>query len=94
MNHTRAHVCVCVVGFTALIFLCLSQFNNYREGSPLGIVANVLDCDIVVSEFEIQLRDYFYFRTNTLRKCINSFSLPTPSYWLNCIPIVLLQGWF
>ena len=28
-----------------------------------GVVANVLDCVTVVSEFELQLRYYFDFRT-------------------------------
>ena len=35
-------------------------------GSPNDVVANVLDCDIVVSEFELQWRDYVRFRVNTL----------------------------
>ena len=36
--------------------------------SPYGIVANVLDCDIVVSDFELQLRHCINFRTNNLKK--------------------------
>ena len=33
-----------------------------------GVVANVLDCDIVVSEFELQWRYYVHFQTNILGK--------------------------
>ena len=36
-----------------------------------GVVANMLDCDIVVSEFELQSRYYVHLRTNTLGKGIN-----------------------
>ena len=31
-----------------------------------GIVANVLNCDIQVSNFELQSRYYFHWRINTL----------------------------
>ena len=31
-------------------------------------MANVLDCDIVVSEFELQSRYYLHFETNTTGK--------------------------
>ena len=36
--------------------------------NPRGVVANVLYCDIVVSEFELQLCYYIHFRTNARRK--------------------------
>ena len=52
-------------------FSILKTFINQtrKEGrSPHGIVANVLDCDIVVSKFELQSLYYVHFRTNTLRK--------------------------
>ena len=35
-------------------------------GSSRGVVANVLDYDIVVYEFELHPRYYVHFRTNTL----------------------------
>ena len=35
-----------------------------------------MDCEIVVSEFEIQSRYYVHFRTNTLGKGMNLFILP------------------
>ena len=31
------------------------------EGSPHGVVANVLDNEIAVTEFELQLRNYVHF---------------------------------
>ena len=39
--------------------------------NPCGVVANVWDCDIVVSEFELQSHDYTHFRANTLGKDMN-----------------------
>ena len=38
----------------------------YVGESPPGSVANVLNCDIEVSKFELQLSYYVHFRTNTL----------------------------
>ena len=40
----------------------------------VALMANVLDCDIVVSEFEIQSLYYFHFRINTHGKDINSLN--------------------
>ena len=42
--------------------------------SPYVVVANVLDCDIIVSEFEIQSCYYVYFWMNKLRKGTYSLS--------------------
>ena len=42
---------------------------------PYGIVANVLDCDIIGSEFKHQSCNYIYFQINTLRKSMN-FLIP------------------
>ena len=30
--------------------------NKMKRGSPRGIVAKVLDCDVIVSEFEFKFR--------------------------------------
>ena len=35
---------------------------------PIGVVGNALDCNIVVSEFELQSCYHVHFRTNTLWK--------------------------
>ena len=39
-------------------------------------MANVLDCDREVSEFELQSHNYVHFRTNTLDKGMNHIILP------------------
>ena len=39
--------------------------------------ANMIDCDIIVSEFELQSHYYVYFRTNTPGKNMNPFILPS-----------------
>ena len=50
----------------------------------------VLDCDILVSEFELQSRYHVHFRTKTFRKYMISFILS--SYGLNSCPTGLLHG--
>ena len=52
-------------------------------------MSNVLDCDILVCEFELQSRYYVHFRTNTRGKSIYLFI--TPSYELNSDNTSLLQ---
>ena len=42
-----------------------------------GLVANMLDYDIIVSEFELQSRYYIHFETHTLRRGMRPFILPT-----------------
>ena len=44
---------------------------------PCGVVINVLDSDIVVSEFELQSRYYVHFRTNTHGKGRHTLILPS-----------------
>ena len=43
------------------------------------VIAKVLDCVIVVSEFELQSCYYDHFRVNTFKKGMNSFILLTIS---------------
>ena len=43
------------------------------EASSSVTVVNVLDCDIVVSKFELQSRYYIHFCTNTLGNVTNLF---------------------
>ena len=48
-----------------------SQQNNIKPGGgPRGVMVKVIDCGIVISEFELQLRYYVPFRTNTLGKAM------------------------
>ena len=46
-------------------------------GSLRHVIAKVWDCDLEVSEFEIQLHYYVHLRTHTLSKGINPFNSPT-----------------
>ena len=39
-----------------------------------GVMANVLDCDIIVYEFELQSRHYIHFWTNTFGKGMNTLT--------------------
>ena len=41
------------------------------ERSPHGVVANVLNCNIAVSKFELQSLHCIHFWTNTLGKAMN-----------------------
>ena len=53
----------------AKLTCCLNELINRISGiSPRGVVANVLDYDIVVSEIEHQSLSNVYFQTNTLGK--------------------------
>ena len=62
---------------------------NNSKGIPSGTVADLLVCDTLVSEFELQSRYYTYFWINALRKVINTL----PCYGLNNTITVFLQGW-
>ena len=42
---------------------------------PCVVMVKAMDCGIVVSEFELQLRYYVHFRTNTLGKGMNPLIL-------------------
>ena len=46
-------------------------------GSPRGVVANVLDCDIVVKDFEPSQCYYVHFRKKFLGKGIKPIIRPT-----------------
>ena len=52
--------------------LCVLNTSQIAKESPCGEVINVLDCNILVSEFELQLRYCIDFRTNILKKGISS----------------------
>ena len=56
-------------------FICI------KGSCPCDVMVNVLDCDIIVSKFNHQLRYYTHFRTNTLRKGTTLIYLS--SYGLN-----------
>ena len=54
---------MCKVFFFSCIF---STSPLLAEGNPHDIVANVLDCDTVVSEFKFQSCFYVHFQTDTI----------------------------
>ena len=45
-------------------------------GSSRSVMVKAVDCETVLSEFELQSRYYIYFRKNTLGKGMNSQILP------------------
>ena len=61
----------------------------FLSGSPYGLVVNVLYYDILISEFELQLRYYLHFRTSTRKKGMKF--LDPPKYVLNSTTTVLIQ---
>ena len=50
----------------------LLQFPVFGGGSSLSVEVNMLNSDVVVSDFELQLCSYNHFQTNTLGKGMNS----------------------
>ena len=68
------------------------MYNTVYRMNTRGIMTKVMDCGHEGSEFELQLRYNFNFRTNTIGKCIK---LPSyfSSYGLDSIIAVLPQGW-
>ena len=89
---TLSHICVCMYAWvtTQWKLLVVKQGDTCIQssfckvkclffkgwGSPRSVVANVLDCDIAVSEFELQLCYYVHVRSNTFQKSFNPFFLP------------------
>ena len=56
---------------------------SVSRGSPNGVVASALDCDIVVSDFDLQSRYYVHFQTNTPGKGMNVLF---PQLWFKSKP--------
>ena len=54
----------------------MQQLQLLWGGCPRGVMVKVMDCRIVLIEFELQSRYYVLFRTNTLRKGMNTLILP------------------
>ena len=53
--------------------LTVFSIVNSMVGSPRVVVVNMLNCNIVVSEFEPQLSYYVHFYTNNLREGMSVF---------------------
>ena len=54
--------------FYFIVYLVNCNINKKWGGSLHGLIAKVLDFSLERSEFELQLRYYVYFRSNTLAK--------------------------
>ena len=68
-----ANILICV---ESLLMWVVCKVKQSRRRRLCRVMVNVLDCDIVVSEFELQQRYYNYFRTNTLGKNMSPLVLP------------------
>ena len=60
--------------YNGLSFYYLSALVTIHQGIPRDEMANIQD--IVVNEFELQLRYYVHFQTITLKENCNLFILP------------------
>ena len=65
--------------------------DKTMQWSLRDVVANVLDNNVVVSEFELQSRYYVHFRMDIVGKVW--IPLSPPSNELDNTAIVLLQAW-
>ena len=54
----------------------INVFFDLQKECIRGVIVKVMDCGIVISEFEFQSRYYADFRTNTLGKGMNPLILP------------------
>ena len=48
-------------------------FLIHNRESLISVVANLMNCDITVSDFELQLYNYVYFRSSIFGKGMNPF---------------------
>ena len=94
-KHIKQHNLFALGKFKLSQIKCKQDLNSafcvyFLWVNPCDIVANVLECDLIVSEFELQSRYYIHFQTNTLGKHI--YPLIHPSYGLNSTTTILLQA--
>ena len=52
-------------------YTCRVTHSSLRGGWPRDVMVKVMDCEIIVSKFELQSRYYVHFQTNTLEKGMN-----------------------
>ena len=62
--------------FLRYTYIHICWLLKCKRGCPRGVMVKAMDCGIVVSEFELQLRYYVHFRANTLGKGMNPLILP------------------
>ena len=51
-------------------------WTSVKGGELCDVMVNVLDCDIIVSKFELKYRCCVHLRTNTFGKSINPVITP------------------
>ena len=68
---------------------CHLALYMFRKISPKilefilrGILGSILECDVLVSEFELQALYYVYFQTNNSSKVGNSYPSSTHQFWV------------
>ena len=77
--------------FIMSIYLYIDN-TRLLGGYLRGAVANVQDCDFVVSEFKLQSCYYFHFRSNTLRKGMNFLILSPMDLFRGCPRGVMVKA--
>ena len=77
-----------ITSFDILYIFRHSIIEVCGEGSHHDAVASVLDCDIVVNEFELKSRYLIHFRTNTLLKGMNLFMPELWIEWYRCFSFI------
>ena len=55
-------------GISVLVARHDDDDDDICKGCPCGIVSHMLGCNIIESEFKLQLRYYIHFQTYTLGK--------------------------
>ena len=85
-THTHTHTHTCVRVHTYIYRKCPPSSAPKRS-----VAVKVLNCDIVVNEYELQSRSYVYFRTNALWEMCEPPYPPPLGYGLNSTTTVLRQ---
>ena len=74
------------------MFIAIKYVSFWIGGCPCGGMVKAMDCRIVVSKFEFQLRYYVHFRTN--KYSWERYEPPyPPTYGLNSTTTLLLGEW-
>ena len=59
-----------IQNWTLILFVKFATFNFFIGKNPHGVMVNMLDCNIVVSEFELYLYYHVHFQTNPFEKLL------------------------
>ena len=64
VDDTHIYIYIYIYNHTFQVILISIDRSDYFEESLSGIVANMLDCDIIVNKFKLQKHNYNHFQTN------------------------------